>query len=222
MKFSHLGGKYFNANTLLIFIIIYVIYAISLTIEFKFIFTDKFYSDALTESDKSIQEITELIKSDRDQQWINYPYVLLVIFAPTIATMFLLYIGAIFKEHELKLKSIFRISLESHAVFACSYFIIVIMKVLKIIKITPANVNDWFGLQSALVFFKQMDIPVWLRYPLQCFNLTELLFVFALSYGYAKITQSKYLKSLGWVALVYGLGLIFWIILSIFIDIVLL
>lgn len=221
MKFSHPGEKYFRANTWFIFLVIYAIYAIALTIEFTFIFTDEFYIEAFGSNKQSIDEISGLISADREQEWVNYPFALLVIFVPVIATTLVLYLGAIIGGQKISIKNLFKTTLKAQIIFAISYLTTVLFKWQGIIKVSPINVNDRFEYQSLLAFFNYNKIPEWLFYPLQCINLTELLHLFVLAYGYAIISKLRYSKAFGRVVLLYGSGLLFWMVLVVFIQIVL-
>lgn len=65
---------------------------------------------------------------------------------------------------------------------------------------------------SLLNFKDSISIEKWLAYPLQLSNVFELLYWGILAFGIWEYTDKKisYLKSLGTVAITYGLGLFFW------------
>jgi hypothetical protein len=221
MKQNQLFTKYFQLNTWLVFLIVYGIYAVSLVIELNYLFTDEFYFNALSGSDKSASDIISFIKADRAQDWINYPFAILIILVPTIGATIAIYLGSVTSSDKACLKDIFKISLKSQIVFAISYLAGILLKLLGIVQISPANINDRFGYQSLLMFFNTSRLPRWSIFPLQSINISELLFMLVLAVGFAAIAKYAYPKALGRVALYYGLGLLFWIIAVAFIQIVL-
>lgn len=211
--------KYFQLNTWFVFLIIYIIYVLALIIELNFLFTDEFYFDVLSGQEKSGKDITDFINKDRAQNWINFPFAILIILIPTIGATIALSIGNILNSNKIALKNIFKITLKSHIVFAISYFIGILLKLIGLIEVTPASINDRFGYQSLLVFFEVKELPEWLLFPLQSLNISELVLVLMVAFGYSIISDLSYLKALGRVALYYILGLIFWVIVVIFVHI---
>jgi len=47
------------------------------------------------------------------------------------------------------------------------------------------------------------------------------MYLLVLSYGFTFLTEKKYLKSLGFVMLFYGIALLVWIIFTVFLQIIL-
>ena len=66
----------------------------------------------------------------------------------------------------------------------------------------------------SLINFKEaISTEKWLAYPLQLCNLFELMYWGVLAWGIWELADKKisYIKSLGYVALTYGIGLLFWV-----------
>ncbi|MBW7675813.1 hypothetical protein [Chryseobacterium chendengshani] len=66
---------------------------------------------------------------------------------------------------------------------------------------------------SLINFKESISTEKWLAYPLQLFNLFELMYWGFLAWGVWELAEQKidYLKSFGYVALTYGIGLFFWV-----------
>jgi hypothetical protein len=210
--------NYFSFNFLYVLLAIVVIYALALTIEFKFIFTDEFYKHSLSKSESydSYEKIVQFINKDRQTEWVNYPFIFIIVLVPAITISSVLFLGFILKEYQVSFKSIFSVVIKAQIVFAINYMIAVVLRILGLIKYDFNNVNNNYQYQSALVFFKIEKIPEWMYLPLQNINLTEIIYLMVLSFGMSKLIELKYLKTLGIVSLYYSLGLIFWFVLVIF------
>jgi hypothetical protein len=222
MHLTKILQRFFAFKTIYVFIAIFAIYALALTIEFEYIFTDKFYYQEILDKSKNstLESITQFITRERHSEWINYPFVLAVILIPSLAISFILYVGSFISEFKLHFKTIFSIVLKSQIVFALNYLLSVLLRWFGIINYDINNVNNNYRYQSALAFFDVEKIPNWLHYPLQCINLSEIVFLFVLSFGLAQIIKIEYSKALKFTSIYYGFGLLFWIVCVLFIRIV--
>ena len=66
----------------------------------------------------------------------------------------------------------------------------------------------------SLINYKEaISTEKWLAYPLQLCNLFEVIYWGFLAWGIWELADKKisYIKSLGYVALTYGIGLLFWV-----------
>lgn len=212
--------NYFKANSWMVFAIIMVLYFIALTIEFKFIFTDDFYLDAF-ESKKSLESIRNIMANDRNQEWVNYPIVFLVVLFPTLMISFALNIGAVFNEYKIKFTDLFKIALKAQLIFAINYLIATVLKWQGLVERHYGNINNNYDFQSLAVLFKGKELPFWIMYPLQNVNITEIMHLLFLSYGFAFLTEKKYLQSLAFVVLFYVIALLVWIIFTVFLQTIL-
>jgi hypothetical protein len=209
---------YFNTKALYVFVAICSIYALSLIVEFKYIFTDEFYKQALENKSNSPDKISQFIIKDRQTEWVNYPFIFIVVLVPTIAITSVLFLGSILKEYKVSFKSIFSIVLKAQIVFAINYLLAVVLRSLGLIKYDFGNVNNNYEFESVFAFFKVEKIQYLLHYPLQFLNITEFVHIMVLSFGMAQILEMKYLSSLKYVSLYYGFSLLFWIVFITFIE----
>lgn len=212
--------KYFKANNWIILIVLIAIYAIALTIEFSYVFTDDFYTTSL-ESKQSFESINNFIIKERGSQWVNYPITIIIVLIPTLLVAFCLNIGAVFNNFKVSFSNLFGIALKAQLVFALNYLITVILKSVGIIDFTYSSVNNNYKFQSLLVFFETSSLPYWLLYPLQCINIAEGVHMLFLALGISFLLNKKIGNSLLFVLLWYGMGLLFWIVFSVFLQTIL-
>jgi hypothetical protein len=111
------------------------------------------------------------------------------------------------------------VPLKAQIIFALSYLFAVFISMAGIIKIDMTHQISAYWYQSVLVFIDKEKVPGWLYYPMQCINLSEILYIFLLSFGLTQVLNIKYLKSTKFVGLYYGLGLLFWLVFATFINI---
>jgi hypothetical protein len=207
--------SYFKINIWLILGIITGVYFISLFLEFNYVFTDEFYMNSLSETNTP-ESVNSIIKQAREDQWLNYPISLLIILVPALLISGILYIGIIFKEYEVKFKKVFKIVLAAQIIFALNYLVSILLRITHVLKSNLWNVNNNYSYQSALVFFKDTELPFYAKYALQMINVTELIFILFLSLGISYLLEIKFSKSLSFVALYYGAAIILWIIFTVF------
>ncbi|MEA3318145.1 MAG: hypothetical protein U9R54_09325 [Bacteroidota bacterium] len=208
--------KYFRTNNWIILLILAIIYVVSLNIEFKFVFTDDFYFQSFKNQDSD--NIMNFMLKDREVNWINYLYIPVIIIIPTILISLCFFVGTIFNNIKISFVKIFSISLKSQIIFAINYLVSVILKCSGLIERNYNNINNNYDFQSARLFFRNEDVPYWLIYPLQCINITEIIYILFLSIGIQFILKIKYFNAIKFTALYYGIGLIFWIIFSVFLQ----
>lgn len=189
------------------------IYSISLVVEFNYLFTDGFYVSSF-EGKRSIESIDQLISMERESQWVNYPIVVLIVLIPSLLVAFSLNVGAVLKNYSIPFSKLFGLALKAQLIFALNYLLAVILKLSGVISFTYATVNDSYRFQSLLVFFNVSSLPYWLLYPLQCINIAEGLHVVFLALGISFLLNKKFIQSLFFVLLWYGMGLVFSVFLQ--------
>ena len=213
-------NNYFTANTWTVFAIIMILYFIALTIEFKYIFTDNFYFEAF-EGKKRLESIQEIIINDRGEYWLNIPIVFIVVLFPTLMIAFALNIGAVFNEYKIRFTDIFKITLKAQLIFAINYLISTILKWQGLIERNYGNINNNYDFQSIAYFYEGKGLTFGVMYILQNINITEIIHILVLSYGFSWLTQKSYAKSIGFVLTFYGIALLIWIIFTVFLQTIL-
>ncbi|MDR1197799.1 MAG: hypothetical protein LBK94_02130 [Prevotellaceae bacterium] len=206
---------YFRINTWGAFAVIILLYFIALAVEFKFVFTDDFYFNSLAARYQQ-DALMNFVRDDRALEWVNYFIVFLIVLIPALLISFILNAGAVLREYEIKFAEIFGITLKAQIIFALNYLISIVLKATGIIEINWNMIDNNYFYQSLAYFFRDSDYPFWIMYPLQIINITEIIHVLILALGFSCISKFGYLKSLGFVALFYGVAMIIWVIFTVF------
>lgn len=161
-----------------------------------------------------------LINNGRiDWSWLSY--LILIGFIAVRVTLVSLSLSTggliIGKSHGLSLW--FGVAIKADFILVIPYFI----------KIFWFTFQDNFSLKEVTNFFPlslfslwdSQEIENWLVYPLQLANLFELAYFFFLAWELRSPLNRDFLKSLLFVASTYGLGLIVWVVLVMFIAVTL-
>jgi len=171
---------------------------------------------------KKIPQLSENIMNNaRNEEWLNYPIAFIVVLFPALMIAFALNIGVVFNEYKIKFTDLFKIALKAQLIFAINYLIATVLKWQGLVERHSGNMNNNYDFQSLAFFFKGKQLPFWIMYPLQNANITEIMYLLVLSYGFTFLTEKKYLKSLGFVMLFYGIALLVWIIFTVFLQTIL-
>lgn len=214
---KQLVQKYFTLNTWIIFLLLFAIYSVALTIELRYIFTDNMYFNSL-EGKRTIEGIQNLITGERKREWLNYPIAGLVILVPSLLIGFCLNLGAVLKDYKASFTNFFGIAMKAQIIFALNYLTSIILRALGLVNFSYTTANNNYEYQSALVFFDTKALPVWLLYPIQCINIAEIIHILLLSLGITWFLNLRYSKALFFVLLWYGVGLLIWIVFSVFLQ----
>ncbi|MDR1552829.1 MAG: hypothetical protein LBS69_05135 [Prevotellaceae bacterium] len=210
--------KYFKLNTWIVFAVIISVYFIALTIEFKFVFTDDFYINSLSNNYDDHSKLIEFIRSDRAMEWVNYFISFAIVLIPALLIAFVLNVGTIFREYKIKFMRLFDIVLKSQIVFASNYLISIALKSTGIISKEWNLIDNNYFYQSLACFFQDGNYPFGLMYPLQIINITEIVHLLFLAFGFSCVSKFGYLKSVRFVAVFYGIAMIIWIIFTVFLQ----
>lgn len=211
-------NKYFKSNTWIVFILIALIYAVAITIELKYIFTDDFYIKHLS-SRKTVDFIQNFIRAERKTEWFNYPLIPVIILVPAAITAFILYAGIVFHNYKVKYSAIFKVAIKADLVFAVNYFIAIILKATGVIKPDISLINDNYYYQSLLVFFNKAKLEFWQIEFLKNINITLIVYILFLSYGMAWLMPAAYKKAVKIVGLWYGVAILCWLTFKIFMSV---
>ena len=192
------------------------------TYEFNnFIQTDSLITQNL--SDKYTQEVINHSLNLRHQwAWLSYIFVPIFLYITTslIALIILLVIELYYLNEnrpEVKFKNIWRIVLIAQWSALASIFV-------KVFWFGAYRTNysleelQTFSPLSLINLFDRKTLDVWLAYPIQLVNPFELAYWIILVIGIKQLLKRSWLKSLEMVFLSYGLALIVWVVVIMFIS----
>lgn len=179
--------------------------------------SDNLYFNALS-TQLSYEKIEDIIAQSKKWQWLSYIAVpvLLLLKLSLIATC--LALGFFFTSNQVNFKLFFNI-----AVFAELILLLpILIKLLWFLFIqTDYDLDDLtlFYPLSALNLFDTTNLPRYWLAPLQTLNLFEVAYWFLLAYGVADATGFSVKRSFGLVMSSYGVGLLLWVVLVMFLTV---
>lgn len=183
----------------------------------ELLFNDELYFNALSAklSDDVIQNI---INQTNKWGWVGYvslPFIYLLKF--TLVTT-CLSLGYFFAFNRFVFKKFFATVVFAEAIFLVS-LLIRLLWFLVVQTHYDLNSLSVFTPLSAMNFADAEHTPLYWVYPLRTLNIFELIYWLLLAYGLSDSTGQPFGRSLGIVFFSYGMGLLLWIILVMFVTI---
>jgi len=166
----------------------------------------EFYSSQL-----SIDRIDKIIELKDKWSWISYvilPFVYLIKFS-VIAIWIL--VCMVFQGYKTSFRKLM-------SVVILSEFVFIIPPMMRLIWFgliqTDFSLSEFqlFNPLSLANFFDVGELELWWRYPLQSFNLFELIYTAVLSIGLSIVFKIKLMESMQFMFPTYFLGLLIWIV----------
>ncbi len=163
----------------------------------------------------SYDRISEMLDQGKKWQWLSYVFLPVLLFIKILFVVICFSIGGLFLNIENDFKKFFSIATNSEFVFLIPGIIKLVW--FTIIK-TTYTLQDlqYFSPLSAINFFNPTELDTWVVYPLQLLNAFELLYWFVLAYQLKEVLNESLSGSIGFVAKTYGVGLVIWVILVMF------
>lgn len=179
--------------------------------------SDSLYFNAFA-NQLSYERIEELL--EQGKKWVRLGYIIAIIFNTIKLSLITtcLGLGFFFSTNRFNFKAFFNV-----AVFAELIFLFpILIKLLWFLFVqTDYDLNDLtlFYPLSALNLFDAETLPRYWLAPLQTLNLFEVAYWFLLAYGVADATDFSFRRSFGLVMSSYGVGLVLWVVLVMFLTI---
>jgi hypothetical protein len=179
------------------------------------IFTEDFYINAWSEN-FSIVRIQKLLEFNKKWTWIVYLLTPLVLCFKMIIITFMIQARLFLKESSYSFKKVFKIVLIAelvplaYALLQFGYFLFA----------KPHSFDDInsFAPLSVVSLLNSKELPGYFSYPLQYISLFEIAYWIILAIGLRTYHGSSFSKNLKIVASSYGIGLLLWMILIMFIQ----
>lgn len=164
----------------------------------------------------SADMIGKMLKMQRQYWWVSYVMMPVILFLKLSLSASCVWIGTVFNGLEQKFKSIWRIFLLAEFVFIVQMIIKTTLLYFMDIE-TMDDINNFIPL-SLYSLLDIESIPSYLRYPSALFNVFEVIYWFVLAYLLRPKLNSKFSTSLFFVFKTYGLGLLIWMSLMVFLT----
>jgi len=166
----------------------------------------------------SYERINELIKEGKNWKWLTYIFLPILILLKLFLVTVCLSIGTLILGIENSFKKLFQVVITAEFIFLISPIIKLFWFSLYQTDYTLENLQ-YFSPLSVFSLFNPTEIEPWLGYPLQLLNVFEFLYWLALAYLLKEVLGKSFSGSLGFVASTYGIGLLIWVVLVMFLTV---
>ena len=197
--------------TLFFFICLFLI--ILLFLDKTYISTDSKIFDFLAK-DYPSSVVQNYMESQKKWWWVSYVTTPVLIGIKVLLVAFCLNFVKIISEklENVKFRDILFVVLIAEFVFVIAGFYKFFNFYLVETDYTLETLQTYYPL-SLINFKEAISTEKWLAYPLQLANIFEIMYWGVLAWGIWQLADKKisYQRSLGYVALTYGVGLLFWV-----------
>ena len=198
---------------LLLFILIILLYSLLTFLDKTYITTDSKIFDFLAK-DYPSSVVQNYIESQKKWWWVSYAVTPVLIGIKVLLVAFCLNFVKIISEklEDVKFRDILTVVLIAEFVFIIAGFYKFFNFYLIDTDYTLETLQTYYPL-SLINYKEAISTEKWLAYPLQLANVFELMYWGVLAWGIWQLADKKisYQRSLGYVALTYGIGLLFWV-----------
>ena len=196
-----------------ILFLIFISYFILIFLEKKYIQTDSKIFDFLSK-DYPSSVVQNYMESQKKWWWVSYVTTPVLIGIKVLLVAFCLNFVKIISEklEDVKFRDILFVVLIAEFVFVIAGFYKFFNFYLVETDYTLETLQTYYPL-SLINYKEAISTEKWLAYPLQLANVFELMYWGVLAWGIWQLADKKisYQRSLGYVALTYGVGLLFWV-----------
>ena len=198
---------------LLLFILIIFLYSLLTFLDKTYITTDSKIFDFLAK-DYPSSVVQNYMESQKKWWWVSYAITPVLIGIKVLLVAFCLNFVKIISEklEDVQFRDILTVVLIAEFVFVIAGFYKFFNFYLVDTDYTLETLQTYYPL-SLINFKEAISTEKWLAYPLQLCNLFEVIYWGFLAWGIWELADKKisYIKSFGYVALTYGIGLLFWV-----------
>ena len=197
----------------LIFLLLIALSLLSTYLIGIFITTDSKIFDFLAK-DYPSSVVQNYMESQKKWWWVSYAVTPILIGIKVLLVAFCLNFVKIISEklEQVKFRDILTVVLMAEFVFVIAGFYKFFNFYLIDTDYTLETLQTYYPL-SLINFKEAISTEKWLAYPLQLCNVFEMMYWGVLAWGIWQLADKKisYQRSLGYVALTYGIGLLFWV-----------
>ena len=202
-----------NKNNLLLSLTIIFFYLILTFVDKTFIVSESKIFDYLANKYPS-SVVQNYMESQKKWWWVSYVTTPVLIGIKVLLVAFCLNFVKIISEklEDVQFRVILTVVLIAEFVFIIAGFYKFFNFYLIDTDYTLETLQTYYPL-SLINFKEAISTEKWLAYPLQLANVFELMYWGVLAWGIWQLADKKisYQRSLGYVALTYGIGLLFWV-----------
>ena len=200
-------------KNLILYGIVILIFLFIIYLDKTYISTDSKIFDFLAK-DYPSSVVQNYMESQKKWWWVSYVITPIMIGIKVLLVAFCLNFVKIISEklEDVKFRDILTVVLIAEFVFIIAGFYKFFNFYLIDTDYTLETLQTYYPL-SLINYKEAISTEKWLAYPLQLLNVFELMYWGILAWGIWELADKKisYQRSLGYVALTYGIGLLFWV-----------
>lgn len=215
--FSEDIHRYFNFDKRLYFIVLCLLILFNGFMMREMIMTeDLFYR---TYGEQVATERIESYLEMRDKfKWLAYALIPIVLLIKLSLVSVCINVGTLSFGEKTGFVKIFKVVLIAEIVFITATLVRTFYLMLFVdIEVIP-DIQQFYPLSVANIL-NPADFPGWLSYPLLTANLFEVIYILVLSVGMVHVLKKDFSYSLSLVAYSYGIGLLIWTVIIVFLTI---
>lgn len=213
MSHSNVRHYYFMRKNIYLYLAVIMLYILQMWLNNMYILSESkiFYFLAKNYPDEFVENYME---SQKKWWWVSYAVTPVLIGIKVLLVAFCLNFVKIISEklEDVKFRDILTVVLIAEFVFIIAGFYKFFNFYLIDTDYTLETLQTYYPL-SLINYKEAISTEKWLAYPLQLANVFELMYWGVLAWGIWQLSDKKisYQRSLGYVALTYGVGLLFWV-----------
>lgn len=179
--------------------------------------SDTLYFNTFAEQ-LTYEQIENIINQGKKWEWVSYAILPILTLIKLTLVASCLSIGLYFLTNRFSFNSAFGVALEAEFIFLLSALLKIVWFAIFQTDYSLQDLQFFYPL-SALNFFDYTTVQPWLIYPLQLFNVFEIIYWVLLAKGVSQIIERDINKSFEVVIASYGTGLVLWVAVVMFITI---
>jgi hypothetical protein len=203
-----------NLNSLRLFMLVCLAFAFIQFSTQLLLISDGLMIDSLIEQ-FNVDRIEEVIANSKKWQWLSYAVIPLMLLLKFTFVASCLGLGYYFTHNRFTFRSFFNAAIQAELVFLLP----ILLKMLWFLFIqTDYDLTDLqqFYPLALINFFPISDVRSYWLVPLQTLNLFEVAYWLLLAYGIGQGIKLPFERSFGLVMSSYGVGLLLWVVLVMF------
>jgi hypothetical protein len=204
-----------DQNAWWVFLLLCVGYGAITFVQNNYIITKDVYYNTLGEQ-LTLERIDEMLDNQSKWRWLAYVFTPIIIVIQTGMIAVCINCGTFMMDYKVKFNAIFKVVLKSSVVFLIWKLLMAFIYLFMDIKVFDDLVKaDKFSVAG---FVAKDALPTWLMYSLSILNIFEVAFWVLLTYGMSRLIEKPFVKSLSFVAMSYGVGLLMWMLFIVFLS----
>jgi hypothetical protein len=183
----------------------------------EYVFTRQLFYQTYGEQ-VAIERIQSFLDMRDRFAWISYSMVPITLLVKVSYVAICIDIGMLFTKHDapISFKKLFRVAMVSELVFVAAGFIKSAWIHFVIQPDTLTQVQHFYPLSLGSL---ADDLPSWMAYPMLTANLFEIIYIGVIAWGVNMMLGKSYKKAFTLTLSCYGVGLLLWAVLIVFLSI---